>query len=284
MSCFHPHSNMTAPPRRRAAPSRARLYRLYRMRGQALSEFLALAAVLVPLFVLVPMIAKYQDVAAQVEVASRYVAFDAMTNNDTQSTWKTPAQLAGEVSRRFFSNADAPIKTNDVAGNFLANENLFWREPDGTPLLANFDTDVSISFGPDKHPTQSDGFTPAADGTPFIGTAGPLGVKAQGVYTGNVTVKLANLPAALTALKPFDSLNLAVTRHTSVAIDGWQAKDPPQVESRINSPVLIPGTTLSLIAPVVNLSVTAVEVGQIPAPQLGQLAFWRDVVPSDRLK
>jgi len=265
----------------------------WRAKGQALTEFLTLAVVLIPLYLLVPLIAKYQDISSHVQQASRYVTFEAMTRNDGQSTWKSPAQLAGEVRRRFLSNSDAPIKTNDVAGNFLANQNLFWLGPDGSSLIADFNTDVSVSFGPAKGTAQTDAFSAAGDGTPFndiagspvgLKTAAKLGLGSNGIYTGNVTVTLANLPAGLKAYEPFDKINLAITRHTSVVVDGWSAKDPPQVESRINNGWLVPATTLAFVAPVVSASVSVVEVGKIPGPKLGQLDFWSDVVPPDRLK
>ncbi|MBJ7311279.1 hypothetical protein ACFOLJ_27815 [Rugamonas sp. CCM 8940] len=262
-------------------------------RGQALTEFLTLALALAPLYLLLPAIAKYQDLAGKVQMASRYVAFEAMTRNDAQNTWKAPGELAGEVRRRFFSNADAPIKTNDVAGNFLANQNLFWRGPDGASLINDFNNDVSVSFGLAQGPNQGDGFNAADDGKPFNGVAGSalgvktaekLGLGAHGVYSGNVTVKLANLPAGLKMLEPFDKLNLVITRHTSVLIDGWQAKDPAQVASRIDSGVLVPASKLRGVAPVVGASVTLVELGHVAGPKLGQLDFWNDVVPPDRLK
>lgn len=255
-------------------------------RGQALTEFLVLALVLIPLALLIPIIAKYQDIACAVQMASRYVAFEAMTRNDAQSTWKTPAQLAGEVQRRFFSNSDAPIKTGDVAGNFLAHQNLFWRGPSGTSLIADFGNDVSVGFGAGNRPTQGEAYDTATDGVPFnpANTADHLGLSAKGLYTGNVSVRLANLPAGLTAYEPFDKINLSIGRHTSILVDGWSAKDPSQVESRINSPVLVPSSTLVAVAPAVDTAITAVEVGQIGSPHLGKLDFWRDVVPSDRLK
>ncbi|MYN29167.1 hypothetical protein [Duganella levis] len=261
--------------------------------GQALAEFLVLAAALVPLYLLLPVIAKYQDVASQVAMASRYVTFEAMTRNDVQSSWKTPAELAGEVRRRFFGNANAPIKTGDVAGNFLAHQNLFWRGPDGAALIADFNSDVAVSFGPDQKATHDDGFTPANDGKPFNGivassvgihTAEKLGLESRGIYTANVTVRLANMPAGLTAYKPLDSIDLTLSRHTSVVIDGWAAKSPAQVQSRLDSGVLVPATKLRAIASVVNGSVVLVEAGHIAGPKLGELGFWTDVVPADRLK
>lgn len=261
--------------------------------GQALTEFLVLTVALVPLYLLIPVIAKYQDVAGEVEMASRYVTFEAMTRNDAQSSWKTPTELAGDVRRRFFSNTDAPIKTGDVAGNFHAHQNLFWRGPDDTPLITDFDRDVAVSFGPDHKPNQSDAFTPANDGAPFNGIAGTstgvntadkLGLASKGIYTGNVTVRLANLPAGLKMYAPFDKIDLAISRHTSAVIDGWQAKGVTQVQSRIDSGILAPATNLRNVSAVVNGSVSLVESGHVHGPKLGQLDFWSDVVPSDRLR
>lgn len=256
------------------------------VRGQALTEFLVVALALVPLLLLTPLISKYQDVANAVQIASRYITFEAMTRNDVQSAWKTPEQLAGEVQRRFFSNPDAPVKTGDVAGNFLAHQNLFWRGPGGAPLIANFENNVTVGFGPDNRPTQAEAFGTASDGKPFnaFNTANQLGLNASGIYTGNVTVRLANVPAGLKAYEPFDKLDLSITRHTSMLVDGWPAQDAAQVESRIDSPVLVPATNLRALSSVVDAAVTTVEIGQVNGPQLGELAFWRDVVPADRLK
>jgi hypothetical protein len=187
------------------------------------------------------------------------------------------------VRRRFFSNSEAPIKTGDVAGDFAAHQNLFWRGPDGAPLIANFDSDVAVSFGPAQQPNHADAFTPASDGVPFNG-ANALKLGRRGIYTGNVTVHLANLPAGLKMYEPFDKIDLAVKRHTSILIDGWVAASPAQVQSRIDSDVLVPATRLRKIAPLVNGSVTLVEMGHVHGPKLGELDFWSDVVPSDRLK
>jgi hypothetical protein len=262
-------------------------------RGQALTEFLVVALALVPLFLLMPLIAKYQDIAHQTEMASRYVAFDAAARNEWQSSSKNPAQLATEVRRRFFSNPDAPIKTNDSPGNFDAHRNLFWRGPANEPLIADFDADVGISFGVNASASQGDGFKASQDGAPFnkvIGTeiethiADHLSLKAAGIFTGNVSVKLANTPAFLKSYQPFDKINLSITRHTSVVVNGWDADSPQKVTERIDSKLLVPGTLLRPIGSVAGVFVTTFEVSQVPAPQLGQLDFWQDVVPSDRLK
>lgn len=257
----------------------------HRQRGQALTEFLVAAVALVPLFLLIPVIAKYQDISHATQMASRYVAFDAFTRNDSVSTWKSESQLADEVRRRFFSNADAPIKTNDVAGNFLANHNLFWRNPNGGVLIKDFNTDVMVSFGTAGGATHDTGFGAASDGTPFI-LRDPLQLRARGVYTANVSVALANLPAGLKFYEPFDALNLSISRGTSVVIDPWTASGPTQVEGKIAaSAAIFPAGSLSAISPLVSADVTLIDLpGGISGPKLGQLDFWRDVVPEDRLK
>jgi hypothetical protein len=261
--------------------------------GQALTEFLVVALALVPLFLLMPMIAKYQDLVYQTQLASRYVAFDATSRNEWQSSWKDPARLAGEVRRRFYSSPDAPIKTNDTAGNFDAHRNLFWRGPDNKPLIADFDTDVSISFGETGSTSQTAGVKASRDGDPFnkvggtdvaTNIANQLSLKAAGIFTGNVNVKLANIPAFLKSYQPFDKIDLSITRHTSVVVNGWDADSAQKVVDRIDSKLLVPGTLLRPIGSVAGVFVTLFEAGQVTPPQLGQLDFWKGVVPPDRLK
>lgn len=264
-----------------------------RCSGQALTEFLVVALALVPLFLLMPLIAKYQDIAHQTQMASRYVAFDAAVRNEWQNSWKDTAQLAAEVRRRFFSNPDAPIKTNDTAGNFDAHRNLFWRGPTNEPLIADFNSDVAISFGDSASPSQANGFKASKDGDPFnkaagtnVGTkiADQLSLKAAGIFTGNVSVKLAKTPAFLKSYQPLDTIDLSITRHTSMVVNGWDADSAQKVVGRIDSNFLVPGTLLKPIGSVTGAVITPFEAGQVQPPQLGQLSFWQDVVPSDRLK
>lgn len=256
-----------------------------KQRGQALTEFLVAAVAVIPLFLLIPVIAKYQDIGNVTQVASRYAAFQAMTRNDSVSSWQPEDELAREVSRRFFSNPDAPIKSLDAAGNFKAHQNLFWRTPDDKPLIADLNQDVNLSFGHHRGATHADGLSSASDGKPFV-LRSQLGLPAKGIYTANVSVKLANLPAGLKFYEPFDAIDLTIARGTSVAIDAWTARDPAHVESRIAaSAELFPAAKLAAVSPVVDASVSLIDLpGGFSGPKLGQLQFWRDVVPEDRLR
>lgn len=257
----------------------------WRQSGQALSEFLVVALALLPLFLLVPVIAKYQDISHFTQMASRYAAFDAMTRNDIASTWKPEGQLADEVRRRFFSNSDAPIKTYDVAGNFDAHRNLFWQAPGGNPLLEDFGSAVRVTYGTGSNETHGAGFQAASDTAPYV-LAGELQLASRGIYTANVSVSLAHLPAGLRFYEPFDRLDLIMSRSTSLLLNPWTAKDPEQVERKISdSPLIFPVGSLVAVSPVVDAAVSLIELpGGLSGPKLGRLDFWRDVVPQDRLR
>jgi hypothetical protein len=255
-------------------------------RGQALAEFLVAAVALIPLFLLVPLIGKYQDISNSTQLASRYVAFEAVTRNDSVGTFKPEAQLRDEVARRFFSNADAPIKTKDVAGDFKAHQNLLWRDPHDQPLIRDLGRDVQVSFGSDNSATHAGAFSGASDGALFSPVHGQLGLQARGLYRANVKVKLANLPAGLKFFEPFDRIDLSMARSTSLVFDPWTAKGPEDVEARIaGSAALFPAAKLASVSGAVDAAIAIIDApGSFSGPKLGKLDFWRDVVPEDRLR
>ncbi len=211
--------------------------------------------------------------------------------------------MAGEVHRRFFSNPNAPIKTGDTAGDFKANQNLFWRDPEDKSLIRNFGSDVRVSFGESLSSDQNNSFIGTRDGEPFAApvrnrSTGGFGVQARGIYRANVTVTLANLSADLIgptkSYDQFKSLNLTMTRHTNLVIDSWGARDPGQVESRVSNFLVHPGST-PLISQVLFTAVNAgVAIMEQPrafpgvcfdcGPRLGRLGQWSDEVPNDRLR
>lgn len=272
---------MTHRNPRRGMPRRAQ-------QGQALTEFLVAAVVVVPLFLLIPMIGKSQDMAHSTLLASRYVAFDAITRNDRVNSWKPEAQLAQEVQRRFFSGSRAPIKTGEAAGNFRAHRNGMWTDPFGNPLLRNFDQDVRVSYGFGGGTTHNAGFSGSRDGDPFL-LMNRFGLSRRGIYTANVAVTVANLPAGLRLIAPFDDINLVINRSTTVLLDPWAGRNPSDVQSRLRDPAVNPGSLLAGIRPLADLVVETLDghvvgLGGIRGPRLGDVQFWRDTVPADRLR
>lgn len=235
-----------------------------RQRGQATVEFAVLALVLVPLLIGTVLVGKYLDLMNATEAASRYVAFESMARNSS-NRWKTDADLAAEVRRRFFSNSDAPVKTDDTAGDFAAHRNPLWTDHTGRAFVSDFAQQVSVQ-------TRIDGRNTIAAARPL---AESFDLPDQNWYTAAVTVRPVNVPE----FRPFDALNLNITRRTLLLSDPWTARNAADVRGRIEGSLL--AYPIARIEPVVNL------IGQIPPmildPALRLSAFDWDVVPCDRL-
>lgn len=241
-----------------------------RQRGHSLTEFVVLGLVIVPLFIIVPLLGKYLDLAHTTALASRYVAWEGTVWNDSGPGFKSEGKLAEEVRRRFFSRGEAPIKTDDAAGDFAAHRNPLWVDHAGNPLLANFSGQVGVTTSL----TAVGGFVE----DPLSRAARrDLGLPDYGLYKGMVTVKPADVPS----LKPFDSIGLQIDRQNTILVDAWTASGPGKVDSRISSGNVLSATPLrvpaTFAAPLVLL-----ELGRVPLPDIGHVA--PDKVPVDRLK
>lgn len=238
-----------------------------RQRGQSTVEFVVLSFVMVPLLLTVPLIGKYMDIAQTTAVASRYVAFEGeVRHSSSNDGWKSDADLAQEVRRRFFSNSDAPIKTNDTAGDFDAHRNTLWFDHRGAPLLPEFAKNVGVKT---TRESMSQPF-----GTFF---AAALGLPQENLYTGEVTVKVADIAD----LKPFDTLDLSITRSTTLLTDPWGAGGPAAISGKIKSAsTVFPYKPLELAAAPLKPFISLLEFSSSP-PDVGKVE--PDRVPTDRL-
>ena len=240
-------------------------------RGQSTVEFVALSFVLVPLMLIVPLLGKYMDIAQTTAEASRYTAFEGTVRHSSSADgWKSDADLATEVRRRFFSNSDAPIKTSDVAGNFNAHRNTVWFDHRGSPLLPDFAKDVGVT-------TRIDSLS-----QPFGALADSFNLPQQNLYTGQVSVNIADIPN----LKPFDTIGLSVTRGTTVLVDPWAASGPSQVVSTVKGAgLLFPYQPLEVIAAplavLMSNPILAILGADTTPPDVGRVT--PDRVPTDRV-
>ncbi len=120
--------------------------------GQALTEFLISASfVLVPLFLIVPVMGKYIDLQQTTVQAARYGAWEytvhTAAKNDYASGFdalraselpvKSRARVEGEVLRRFYSDPRLALDTHSdgTTGYRAAQANPFWTYHDGSPML-----------------------------------------------------------------------------------------------------------------------------------------------------
>lgn len=269
-------TSRTAALLRLSLPHRARA--AGRHAGQALTEFLVISLVLMPLFLLIPVIGKYQDISHATQLASRYAAFDAVLRNDSQNSWKAPEALAAEVRQRFFGVTGAAVVT-DAQGQPAIRDG--WSDPYSHPLIAA-PADITLSFGAGRGATHGEAYDQAGSGdTAIFPLASATGLGSKGLYRANVGVSLANLPAGLRSIEPFDQIDLRIERQATVLPDPWMANSPAQAESRIAR--LAPVNAV-LPEALIAATIEVVEMASVKPLAFGRLALWRDVVPLDRLR
>jgi hypothetical protein len=119
-------------------------------RGQAMTELLIAASfVLVPLFLLIPLLGKYIDIRHAAIQAARYEAWEYTVwyngtaggaGDDRPGGYpnalpiKTLDETDQESMRRFFSRTDLPISGDDIAGWDEADRNPLWTDHRGNFL------------------------------------------------------------------------------------------------------------------------------------------------------
>ena len=124
--------------------SEFRFARPTRQRGQALPEFIPLAIVLVPIFLLIPFLGKLADMNQTTIQAARYGAWERTV---TTGFDKTDAQIQNEARVRFFGTNKVYIRTGDAPPNNAPDNqySVLWRDQTGGRMLAKF-TSVNASM------------------------------------------------------------------------------------------------------------------------------------------
>lgn len=240
--------------------------------GQSTIEMIILSIILIPLFLIVPILGKYMDIAQTTSTASRYVAFEGATHhNASMSGWKSDTELATEMRRRFYSQHSLSIKTNDVVNEIDEDRNPLWMDHRGDPLLADFNQ-VSVNTRKQNTPSIFNGLTSLFD------VSDDFELDNNNLYRGEVNVQLANIAG----LTPFDAIDLNIRRHTVVLVDAWASKNASEVESKVKDAGLIfPHQVLNVPASLLKPAISLFEFNA-SAPDIGKVE--PDHVPSDRLK
>lgn len=232
--------------------------------GQALTEFLVLALVLLPLFLVSMRLGKLLDLYQTTEAASRYGAFEA-TVHHTSSAWKPDAQLAAELRQRFYAKADTALTSAGAAPVALHVQTL-WSDAANRNWMAALDKAVQTESATLRRNVISSAALQARQ----------LQLPNNNRYRFSVTVDPAKLPG----LRPFHSINLDSTRTTVVLADTWAAQGPTQVRRRIEqAPLLVP---VQAVRPLVDALGHLPQLLFDPALRVGEFDW--DTVPCDRLE
>jgi Flp pilus assembly protein TadG len=206
-------------------------------RGQAMTEFVAAMAVLLPLFFGIVYLAKFGDIKHQAIQASRFAAFERAQG----PRQVLDATIAEEARQRFFTDLAAgggKIGNRDstvgipTAGTLNPN----WNTVNNRPLIQNY-SDIQVDF--------------PQSGSLSIGAFAPVELASRpfnhlnrdGKIEADIRVSLANilhLPA------PLNNLNLMVAATTVVAGDAWNGGGANDVANQQTGTDL-PGNALQVV-------------------------------------
>lgn len=211
---------------------------LQSQQGHALTEFTVVAVVLlIPLFLLIPVLAKLISQSHDMNIAARYVAWErtiwyssdqqAPFGNDSaaDNVVKTDGQLAYEVDARIFANSDEPIRTSV---NTHYELDAFLHHHDGEAFLQGFNGDEVQRYArlatqetepnEDTHVYKQNREAEKLEKA----TDERFDVNMDGKFTGTVSVSLIDL-TDIFDLDGVDMSNFELTRSNTIFAEAWEA-------------------------------------------------------------
>ena len=267
--------------------------------GQALVEFtIAAATVLLPLFLIIPLLGKYMDMKASAIQAARYAAWERTVwfgSSDWSAATKTDVEIQREMQQRFFSDtAAAKLQSSQSAmtGWGGTGPKPLWRDRGGNPMLANYDADVTNGTPRGQTPGTMDAIlTPIVSVVNVVDSI--LGAKfeldMQSLYTTTVNVQtVQTAPIRQVLNNTSTSSGTPLFRMTNVLVaNGWSANGPDNVKSQVEG--LTP-TSVAQRDPLKTVLNVVQYVSTVFAPEL--MPDWLkfggdiqpDIVPDDRVK
>lgn len=254
-----------------------------RMRGQALTELAIAAAFVVPLFLLIPILAKYGHARQMAQQAARNVAWEATVSPQHNLAARTEVQA--RVIDRNFASADAAIRSAPSGQATGAFGDQMLNTFSGRKLLEKSDVRVTR-----WNEARAPGFVSGLLARFPDVLPGAFPPNDKGYVTAEVEFKLRNLTARngerAGYLDPFDTLDIVMTERHTLLADGWNASGPTAGRRSVKSQVksFVPTSSLAALEDVFNV------VGALPIPMLGKLddldpgVIEPDIVPTDRLR
>ena len=257
------------------------------MRGQALTELAVMAALLVPLFLLIPLVAKYGHIKQMAQQTARNAAWDASVSKDYSVPTRNEAER--KALDRNFAAADARIRSN--VGS-VATQGEF-----GDQMLNTFSNRKLLerdnlqvrNMGRAESPGYLDeAIMPIEAATALTGG---YKVNKQGYITSNIRLNIRDLKLAdggpARYLAPLDNLNLVLDRRQTLLVDAWNASGPRSgSRSVINvTKPFAPTTKVDRLDEMFDMFKGPMEdlpiIGALEGLDLGLVE--PDVVPSDKL-
>jgi hypothetical protein len=244
-----------------------------RQRGQAMSEFVAAMALMLPLVLGVIYVGKYADIKHQAIQASRYAAMERALDPHGH---EADVDIQNETVARFFRDNGkfGTIKFQDKAGGATASdENPLWSQVNTKPMLGNF-ADVTVSLGAPANPKSLNGLA-----TPLVTAASKTlftGLPSGGAVEADVEVPVVNIAH----FKPLKNINLKIGATTVIAGDPWNAGGAQSVADHYpKRPIAaVPARAGGFLSKLPGANLIFQWLADAPPPTIGCLK--PDVVPA----
>ncbi len=216
----------------------------HRQSGQALTEVLVVCLALLPLFVALPLLARFQDIRLATIAASRSAAFDCTVRFERCAQSAAQGPMADDLRRRHFARHDRDVLSLDAMALEppIEERNRFWVDRRGQPLLAS-PADVALAITASSSDALDGALADGARRTSRAGgvvdaisdLAGPgaFGLEvSEGLLTARVRARIGAGYSLADWLRRPESLALALTGKTVVLTDAWNATGVDGGESR----------------------------------------------------
>lgn len=189
--------------------------------------------VLVPVFLLIPLLGKYISLQETALQAARNAAFERTiysesgSRNSTTVAQKSNQSLEQQVQSRFFSSLDQDIQSNHSP---YSTQSL-WSGTAGHPLLPSYQ-DVTVALTESASPDLPDQvLQPALNVFDPLSAGGPASaLNFKGLFTAvvHVTPRAVSFPF----LQP---LHLDFTARDALLADGWDSSGSPDVKKQLQA-------------------------------------------------
>lgn len=260
-----------------------------RQTGQAMTEMVVVCVILVPLFLLIPVVAKYGHLRQQSMQATRNAAWD-MTATDSHAL-RAVSQLRDIARDRVFADADARILSAPSVTADAEFDSPMVNTFSGRHLVLREDvavTNVTESSSP--------GFVSGLASRLPAGMPGEFPPNRNGYVRVETRWNIRDLQTSDGAparyLAPFDNLGISMEAHQVLLVDAWNAAGSGQRETGITHRRSVMSQVDSFV-PTSNLRGVGdhlQRIGQLPLPIIGKLRdldigyIEPDIVPIDRLE
>ncbi|MFC0676558.1 pilus assembly protein [Lysobacter korlensis] len=254
-----------------------------RQRGQALTELAVAAAVLVPLFLLVPIVAKYGHIKQMAQQSARNAAWEATVSRNYRMA--SAAAIQAKMLDRSFARADAAIVSTTSGRRQGRFDDPMLDTFSGRALLERDNARVTRW----RERTAPGAASRAVSRIPGL-VPGAFPPNRNGYVTAEVELRIRELQTSdggrARYLAPMDQLNLVLRSRQSLVADAWNASGPRSGRRSVTSQVRTLAPT-TLLAPLSRVFDT---VGSLPLPIIGKLddldigTVEPDIVPHDRLR